>query len=283
LFWIRAADAHNSCGNDINDIFFVNNATQNSTYTSEDNNIASGGDDTATDADAGTDTDTETGTGAGTDTESSFMDNNGARNNSAALYDDNFSSIINTTNDEYIAEIQADREINLLDVNQFDTEAFRKKITNLFKIRCIMKEHMTASGTHDSNPWNFIEAAMKHIPGYTKVLVYYFYVRCEEHTDVDANFTPFLDINMKGDTANHCTSPEASGSSGKKRKEQQGEVIMQQLLQQGETMMKMMSDAAKDRQKRNKFLARIEISKELGDQTELLRKLMDEANAPSDM
>jgi hypothetical protein len=41
-----------------------------------------------------------------------------------------------------------------------------------------MKENMTASGTHDSSPWNFVKAAMHAAkkPSLTKLGVYYFYV-----------------------------------------------------------------------------------------------------------
>ena len=36
-----------------------------------------------------------------------------------------------------------------------------------------MKESMTVSGTHDSNPWNFVECAMPGTRGFTKDAVHY--------------------------------------------------------------------------------------------------------------
>ena len=88
--------------------------------------------------------------------------------------------------DPQLQELAEDPEINLLAVNQFDTDAFRKKITDLFQVCLIMKENMTACGTHDSNLWDFVEAPMntakKHF--FTKLGVYYFHVRCNEHPDL---------------------------------------------------------------------------------------------------
>ena len=62
-----------------------------------------------------------------------------------------------------------------MEVDQYKTPAFWKKILDLFKIRRCMKENMSVSGTHDNDAWNFIESAMAKTPGFTKVAVYYFY------------------------------------------------------------------------------------------------------------
>ena len=118
---------------------------------------------------------------------------------------DDFSSIYipeNSATDPHLQELLEDEEINLLEVSQFDTEAFRKKITDLFHVRRIMIENMTTSGKHDSDPWNFVEAAMNKAKksGLTKLSVYYFYVRCNEHPNLDSQFQPFLDSILRGDT-----------------------------------------------------------------------------------
>jgi hypothetical protein len=104
--------------------------------------------------------------------------------------------------DRHLQELKEDHEINLLAVDQYETATFRKKITNLFHVRRVMKENMTVSGTHDSDPWNFVQAAMNKArkPGLTVLAVYYFYVRCNEHPDLDDHFQPFLDKALLGDT-----------------------------------------------------------------------------------
>ena len=106
---------------------------------------------------------------------------------------DSFSSLSipesgeSSATDPHLQELAEDPEINLLAVNQFDTDAFRKKITDLFHVHCIIKDNMTASGTHDSNPWKFVEAAMNKAkkPGLKKLGVNYFYVGCNEHPNLD--------------------------------------------------------------------------------------------------
>ncbi|KAI2490773.1 hypothetical protein MHU86_23797 [Fragilaria crotonensis] len=64
-----------------------------------------------------------------------------------------------------------------------------------------MKENMTVSGTHDNEPWNFVESAMTKVQGFTKTFfVYFFYKRCEAYDEIDAVFQPFLDPAFVGDT-----------------------------------------------------------------------------------
>ena len=83
-----------------------------------------------------------------------------------------------------------------MSVIQFETEAFCKKILYLFRIRRKMKENMTVSGTHNSDPWNFVECAMTGVRGFTKVAVYYFYKQREANGDIDSCFQPFLDTSI---------------------------------------------------------------------------------------
>jgi hypothetical protein len=90
---------------------------------------------------------------------------------------DNFLTIINTKNNVQIFQLEINENINLQNVMQFDTNAF-KKIATLFKIRQQMIEKMSQSSTHNNDPWDFIEAPMRHFSGFTKIAVYYFYLRC---------------------------------------------------------------------------------------------------------
>jgi hypothetical protein len=113
---------------------------------------------------------------------------------------DPFSLILNIDDDPHIASLETDRAINFQDVNQFEMKAFRKKILDLLKIRRVMKENMTVSGTHDNEPWNFVESAMTKVPGFTKISVYYLFKQCEACDGIDSVFQPFLDAAMVGDT-----------------------------------------------------------------------------------
>jgi hypothetical protein len=81
----------------------------------------------------------------------------------------------------------SDPNINLNNVSAWDTEVFKSKIAYLFKICRIMKENMSTSGTHDSDPWSFVQGAIsrarrenERLPLISPQGVYYFYIRCEE-------------------------------------------------------------------------------------------------------
>ena len=107
---------------------------------------------------------------------------------------------MNIDDDPHIASLETDRANNLIYVNQFKMKAFRKKILDLIKIRRFMNENMTVSGTHDNEPWNFVESAMTKVPGFTKISVYYLFKQCEACDGIDSVFQPFLDAAMVGDT-----------------------------------------------------------------------------------
>jgi hypothetical protein len=96
-----------------------------------------------------------------------------------------------------------------------------------------------------------------------------------------------LDESLKGDTTTLC-SPDQHSSSKKKRVSDDSN--MQQLVEQGNKMLKMMAETADDqkkftdswelleqnKEKRAAFMARIEIAKALGDKDEL-KDLMSKA------
>jgi hypothetical protein len=99
--------------------------------------------------------------------------------------DDCFSTIVNASNNDQITEeLIEDTLINLIKVDRLDVEVFQKKILNPFKIRGQIKKLMTASGTHNSDAWKFVEAAMKMFAGFTKVGIFYFWTRCEASSNV---------------------------------------------------------------------------------------------------
>lgn len=100
--------------------------------------------------------------------------------------------------DGHLFEYMNSKEFNLKQVDHLQTDAFRKKITTLFKIRRVIKANMTQSGTHDNEAWNFVQAAMKGMSGVTKEGAYYFYLRCEATPGIDAHFQPFMPSHLKG-------------------------------------------------------------------------------------
>jgi hypothetical protein len=128
---------------------------------------------------------------------------NNDKNTEQPPYFDEKVVLVNNDNNPIIQCLIQENEYNLSDVDVMTPDVFKKRINLLFRTRRKMRDNMTLSGTHDSDPWNFIDHAMNKIPGgwqLPKVGVWYFYLRCEEFPDVDAAFQIFLDDGLKGST-----------------------------------------------------------------------------------
>ena len=59
---------------------------------------------------------------------------------------------------------------------------------------------MKKSGIHDNDAFNFVQVTMQEFHGLTPIAIYYFYTRCEEHTDIDCIFQPTMDESLKGNS-----------------------------------------------------------------------------------
>ena len=72
---------------------------------------------------------------------------------------------------------------------------------------------MTTSGEHDSDPYNFVEIAMKKIlggkGGLTLLGIYYFFKLCDAHPEVDVRYTVDIDEALRGNT-DDSTSTKSS-------------------------------------------------------------------------
>ena len=129
--------------------------------------------------------------------------------------DNDFAILIVSYNDPVLAELETNEEVNLAQFEQMEMNAFQKKYLDLFKVSSIMKENMTKSGTHDSDPYNFVEVAMRGFMGLTPISVFYFYKQCDEHPDIDSVFQPFMHDALKGNsiTLGTCDDDDTSPST----------------------------------------------------------------------
>ena len=114
--------------------------------------------------------------------------------------DNEFATLTVSYDDPVLADLDTNEEVDLAQFEQMETNAFRRKCLDLFKIWSIMKENMTKSGTHDSDPYNFVEVAMRGFTGLTPISVFYFYKRCDEHPDIDSVFQLFMNYDLKGNS-----------------------------------------------------------------------------------
>ena len=193
-------------------------------------------------------------------------------------------------------------EVDLAQFEQMETNAFQKKCLDLFKVCSIMKENMTKSGTHDSDPYNFVEVAMRGFTGLTPISVFYFYKWCDEHPDIDSVFQPFMNDNLKGNsiTLGTCdddnTSPSTIGSTSKTVLFDQMDTMVKQGIQLLD-LLKMSVEEQKlerldrkqewlDCNKRLTINSQIKIAKALGDCNELqhlskqLKESLNDRNTP---
>ena len=216
--------------------------------------------------------------------------------------EDEFSTLIVPYEDPVLADLDANEEVDLEQFEQMETNAFRKKCLDLFKVRSIMKENMTKSGTHDSDPYNFVEVAMRGFTGLTPISVFYFYKRCDEHPDIDSVFQPFMNDDLKGNsiTLGTCdddnTSPSTIGSTSKTVLFDQ----MDTMVKQGSQLLDLLKTSVEEQKldrldrkqerldcdKRSTINSQIEIAKALGDRQELqrlskqLKDSLQEHNSP---
>ncbi len=207
-----------------------------------------------------------------------------------------YTALIIPDGDCHRRDLANDKQVNLLDVSHLDTQAFKNKITSLFKMRSTIQNNMTVSGTHDNAVWNFVESAMsgRGGRGMTKILLYYFCMRCEMIPDIDSHFQPFLLTSLLGDTVSigedgrltftvSGTMTDELSARKKTRSDNNSELFLLEIKHQGKKMLKHLSDTLVERkltlqaiQKNHNFHLRLEVVKALGN-TEELRKLMAEA------
>jgi hypothetical protein len=84
---------------------------------------------------------------------------------SLSMIDDNsdneandcYCDLVIPSGNHYLRDLTTNLHINLHNVDVFSTEGFCKKVLDLFAVRGVMKTNMHASGTHDSDPWNFVQ------------------------------------------------------------------------------------------------------------------------------
>ena len=135
--------------------------------------------------------------------------------------DNDFATLIVSYDNPVVADLDTNEEVNLAQCEQMEMNAFQKKCLDLFKVWSIMKENMTKSGTHDSDPYNFVNVAMRGFTGLTLIFVFYSYKQCDEHPDIDSVFQPFMNDDLKGNsiTLGTCddddTSPSTPASTSK--------------------------------------------------------------------
>jgi hypothetical protein len=118
--------------------------------------------------------------------------------------------IVLSPDDSHYDEVEA---LNLRVYDIMTSAAIKKKVMVLLKVRREIQKNMTTSGEHDSDPYNFVEIAMKKIlggkGGLTLLGIYYFFKLCDAHPEVDVRYTVDIDDALRGNT-DDSTSTKSS-------------------------------------------------------------------------
>ena len=163
--------------------------------------------------------------------------------------EDEFATPIVSYEDPVLADLDTNDEVDLAQFEQMETNAFQKKCLDLFKVQSIMKKNIMKSRTHDSDPYNFVKVAMRGFTGLTPISVFYFYKQCDEHSDIDSVFQPFMNDNLKGNsitTLGTCddddTLPSTLASTSKTVLFDQ----MDMMVQQGSQLLELLKTSVEE-------------------------------------
>ena len=106
---------------------------------------------------------------------------------------------------------------------------------------------MTKSGTHDSDPYNFVEVAMIGFIGLTPISVFYFYKQCE-HPDIDLVFQPGMNDALKGNsiTLGTCNDDDTSPSTLALTSKTVLFNQMDTMVQQGNQLLELLKTSVKE-------------------------------------
>ena len=183
------------------------------------------------------------------------MDDRSTEHTAVAIPEDNesttdysFATLIVSYDDPVLANLDTNEEVDLAQFEQMEMNAFQKKCLDLFEVWSIMKENMTKSGTHDSDPYNFVEVAMRGFTGLTPISVFSFYKWCYEHPDIGLVFQLFMNDDLKGNSItlgtcdNDDTSPSTLASTSKTVLFDQ----MDTMVQQGNQLLELLKTSVKE-------------------------------------
>jgi hypothetical protein len=112
-------------------------------------------------------------------------------------------------------------ELKELEIEMFDTmssEVIKKKVFAMLKVRKQVQQNMVQSGEHDNDAYNFMDVAIKKSAtgqSLTKLGCYYFFIRCENHKEVDEKFVTDVEDSIKGNSDELKQSQEPSMSAQK--------------------------------------------------------------------
>ena len=111
---------------------------------------------------------------------------------------------------------------------------------------------MTKSGTHDNDPFNFVEVAMRKFHGFTPIPIYYFFTSCEEHSDIDSVFQPTMDNRLKDSSLtvpNEDSDNTPNSEESQLTKPSTAEQHLSMPMEQGKVMVGLLQSSVDEQKK----------------------------------
>ena len=212
--------------------------------------------------------------------------------------DDTFSLMVIGSDDLHSEEL---KNLNLKEYDTMSADLIKKKVYAMIKVRKEVQTNMVVSGEHDNDPYNFMDVGIKKMASgqsLTKLGCYYFFMRCNNHPEIDDKFMTDVEDEIKGNTSDVGVIPDSSYSAQKKRAysaiadlQDVAKTIAEQMKETNrlasltadkiDETNRIASENAKKKATLKEQANLISIATSLGD-TELLRSLLKARNEPID-
>jgi hypothetical protein len=132
-------------------------------------------------------------------------------------------------------------DLNLSVFSQQTPSSVFLRVQTLFKLRRKMLQDIETSGNHSSDPWSFVDNALKQTKStenFGRIETVYFFILCELNPEVDSSFQPFLSESSKG--SSDVVPLLEDSSPHNQSKKDKAEAYLAQSVATGKSLLKQM-------------------------------------------
>ena len=98
----------------------------------------------------------------------------------------------------------------------------------------------------------FVEVAMREFHEFTPIAIYYFFTRCEEHSDIDSVLEPTMDDELKGSSLmvlNKDSDNTPNSEESQLTKPSTADQHLSMLMEQGKAMVALLQSSVDEQKK----------------------------------
>jgi len=198
----------------------------------------------------------------------------------------------NPSDDTELIEIDVEHEMDVMDhlkeepiyakVDLKDyipfacSKAMMQRLKKFFDLRKWIHDAMTQSGTHDSDAWDFLDAAIRAQKGcnyISKYSLFYFYLQCELYPVIDQKFQPFMKEELKGSSNDQSSATSVVGKK-KRSANTSNEKLAESVESAGTAIVGLLEHLMNDGKIKQKLLVEENLNKKEQENKELAIKLL---------